>query len=692
MNLSQNNHFFWNFTAFMSKRILVTSALPYANGPIHLGHLAGAYLPADLYTRFQRLNNRDIIHICGSDEHGVPITIAAEKEGVTPWDIINRYHNGNKDVFERFGIDFDYFGRTSSEIHKKTSQEIFLNLYEQGIFTKKAQKQLYDEKSDMFLPDRYVKGTCPHCNHPEAYGDQCENCGTSLSPTDLIDPISAISGNKPILKETEHWFIPLGDFQERLQDWIDSKKDWKTNVLGQCKSWLDTGLGDRAVTRDLTWGVPVPLPDADGKVLYVWFDAPIGYISATKEWAVSKGDPDLWKSYWQDEETSLIHFIGKDNIVFHCIMFPATLMQHGGYILPENVPANEFLNLEGRKLSTSKGWAVWLHEYLDEFEPDLLRYALGTILPEAKDSDFSWKDFQSKVNSELADILGNFIFRTISFTDRFFDGILPELKNPTKLDLSTLKEISNQKEKIESAYSSFKFREAIAETMHLARIGNRYFTETEPWKTRKENPELCGNTLHICLQISAALSILFEPVLPNKMGSLRKQLDLTGNISWDQINSEILIPGQKITQGEILFEKIEDERVDEQIKKLTERAADMSPEKKEYLPLKKEITFDNFASLDIRAGKIIKAEKIKKSKKLLQITVDLGFETRTILSGIAEFFDPSEIIGQSVCVVANLAPKQMMGIESDGMILMGEDSEGTLHFVETDSEPGSPIN
>lgn len=676
----------------MSKRILVTSALPYANGPIHLGHLAGAYLPADLYTRFQRLNDRDIIHICGSDEHGVPITIAAEKEGVTPWDIINRYHAGNKEVFERFGIDFDYFGRTSSETHKKTSQEIFLKLHAQGIFTKKAQKQLYDAEADMYLPDRYVKGTCPHCSHPEAYGDQCEKCGTSLSPTDLIDPISAISGNKPILKETEHWFIPLGDFQERLEEWIESKKDWKHNVLGQCKSWLDSGLGDRAVTRDLTWGVPVPLPDADGKVLYVWFDAPIGYISATKEWAESKGDPDLWKTYWQNEETSLIHFIGKDNIVFHCIMFPATLMQHGDYNLPENVPANEFLNLEGRKLSTSKGWAVWLHEYLDVFEPDLLRYALGTILPEAKDSDFSWKDFQGKVNSELADILGNFIFRTVSFTERFFDGYVPELKNPSKLDLSTLQEIINQKEKIETAYDSFKFREAIAETMHLARIGNRYFTETEPWKTRNENPELCGNTLHICLQISAALSILFEPVLPKKMLSLRKQLGLSGKISWDQIKPELLTAGQNIKQGEILFEKIEDERVDEQINKLIERAAEMSPEQKEYIPLKKEITFDTFAALDVRAGKILKAEKVKSSNKLLQITVDLGFETRIILSGIAEFFDASEITGQSVCVVANLAPKKMMGVESNGMILMGEDSEGVLHFVETDAEPGSPVN
>ncbi len=676
----------------MSKRILVTSALPYANGPIHLGHLAGAYLPADLYTRFQRLKGKDIIHICGSDEHGVPITIAAEKEGVTPWEIIERYHTGNKKVFERFGIDFDFYGRTSSETHKKTSQEIFLKLHEQGVFTKKVQEQLYDEQAAMFLPDRYVKGTCPACGHPEAFGDQCEKCGSSLSPTDLIDPVSAITGNKPIIKETEHWFIPLGDFQSRLTEWIEGKKDWKTNVIGQCKSWLDAGLGDRAVTRDLNWGVPVPLSEGEGKVLYVWFDAPIGYISATKEWAQEKGEPELWKKYWQDKETSLIHFIGKDNIVFHCIMFPATLMQHGDYILPENVPANEFLNLEGRKLSTSKGWAVWLDEYLDEFEPDLLRYALGTILPESKDSDFSWKDFQARVNSELADILGNFIFRTISFTDRFFDGTIPELNNPSELDLNTLNEIEAQKKKIEQSYQSFRFREAIAETMHLARIGNRYFTETEPWKTRKENPQLCGNTLHVCLQISAALSSLFEPILPNKMAQLRKQLGLNQPVQWDLITSNLLKSGGNILQGEILFEKIEDEVVDNQINKLKERSDELDTATKVYQPLKKEINFDDFAALDIRAGKILAAEKLKKSKKLLKITVDLGFETRTILSGIAEFFSPDDIIGKSVCVVANLAPKKMMGIESNGMILMGEDSSGKLHFLTTTAEPGSPIN
>jgi len=676
----------------MSKRKLVTSALPYANGPIHLGHLAGAYLPADLYTRFQRLKGEDIIHICGSDEHGVPITIAAGKEGVSPQEIVDRYHERNKAVFEKFGIDFDYYGRTSSETHKKTSQDFFLKLYEQGVFKKKSQEQFYDEDANMFLPDRYVKGTCPKCGYPEAYGDQCEKCGSSLSPTDLIDPVSALTGNKPVVKSTEHWFIPLGDFQEQLEEWIDSRKDWKPNVVGQCKSWLDGGLGDRAVTRDLTWGVPVPLPEGEGKVLYVWFDAPIGYISATKEWAREKGDPELWKTYWQDEETSLVHFIGKDNIVFHCIMFPAMLMQHGDFVLPENVPANEFLNLEGRKLSTSKGWAVWLEEYLDFFEADLLRYVLGTTLPEAKDSDFSWKDFQSRINSELADILGNFVFRTLSFTERFFDGAVPELTNPTEFDLNTLKEIENQKGKIEEAYNSFKFREAIADTMNLARIGNRYFTETEPWKTRKENPEACGNTLHVCIQISAALSVLFQPVLPAKMSQLRDQLGVPNTMKWDDVAANLIPAGQIIRQGEILIEKIEDDAVEEQVKILEKRAGESAGSaSKEFEPLKETATFDDFVKLDFRAGKIVDAKKIKKSKKLLNITVDLGFEKRTILSGIAEFFKADEIIGRSVVVVANLAPRKMMGVESNGMILMGEDTDGNLHFVETDSEPGSPV-
>ncbi len=672
----------------MAKRILITSALPYANGPLHLGHLAGAYLPADFYTRYQRLKNRDVLHICGSDEHGVPITIAAEKEGILPQQVVDKFHSQNKDVFKRFGIDFDYYGRTSSKVHIETSQDFFKKLHDQGLFKKKTEEQLFDEDSDMFLPDRYVKGTCPVCGHTEAYGDQCEKCGSSLSPTELIDPVSAITGNKPIRKKTQHWYLPLGDFQERLEKWIESREHWKPNVTGQCKSWLKTGLGDRAVTRDLTWGVPVPLPEAEGKVLYVWFDAPIGYISATKEWAEKKGEPDLWKKYWQDNDTSLIHFIGKDNIVFHCIMFPAMLMQHGDFVLPENVPANEFLNLEGKKLSTSKGWAVWLHEYLDDFEPDLLRYVLGTTLPETKDSDFSWKDFQARNNNELADILGNFVFRTTSFTQRFFEGKVPAPENPTETDLQALNTIDEQKKRIEQAYESFKFREAIAETMNLARIGNRYFTETEPWKTRKENPQACANTLYICTQICGALSLLFHPVMPHKMHSLREQLGIPHTTTWDHINDHLVPADHLIADHEILFQKIDDDVVENEIQKLKDKAA--SPEKA-FPELKEETTFDDFMSLDLRAGKITDAKKVKKSKKLIQISVDIGFENRTILSGIAEYFKPEEIIGQSVCVVANLAPKKMMGIESNGMILMGEDREGNLHFVSTNAEPGSPI-
>jgi methionyl-tRNA synthetase len=676
----------------MPKRILVTSALPYANGPIHLGHLAGAYLPADLYTRFQRLDGKDILHICGSDEHGVPITIAAEKEGVTPQEIVNRYHEGNKAVFEKFGISFDYYGRTSSETHKKTSQDFFLKLHDQGVFKKKSQEQLYDEEAGMFLPDRYVKGTCPNCGHPEAYGDQCEKCGTSLSPTDLIDPVSAITGNKPLIKSTEHWFIPLGDFQEKLEKWIDSREGWKANVIGQCKSWLESGLGDRAVTRDLTWGVPVPLPDAEGKVLYVWFDAPIGYISATKEWAVHQGKPEEWKTWWQNEDTSLIHFIGKDNIVFHCIMFPAMLMQHGDFVLPENVPANEFLNLEGRKLSTSKGWAVWLHEYLEKFDADLLRYVIGSTMPETKDSDFSWKDFQTRVNSELADILGNFVFRTLSFTERFYEGTVPELKNPTETDTSALAEIAIQKEKISESYNSFRFREAIAETMNLARTGNRYFTETEPWKTRKENPQACANTLYVCSQICAALSVLFEPVLPGKMARLRSQMGIPDTATWSDVHSSMVAAGQLVNQGEILFEKVEDDKVEKEIEILKERSkVTASDGENSYEAVKKVTDFNTFSAIDLRAGRILEAQPVSKSKKLIQIKVDLGFEKRTILSGIAEFFKAEEIVGRSVVVVANLAPKKMMGIESNGMILMGEDREGQLHFVETDADPGSPV-
>lgn len=674
----------------MSKRTLVTSALPYANGPIHLGHLAGAYLPADLYVRYKRLTGEDIIHICGSDEHGVPITIAAEKEGVSPQDIVDRFHSQNKQVFEDFGISFDYYGRTSAPVHHKTSQEFFLKLFEDGVFVKKKEEQLYDPKAEMFLPDRYVKGTCPNCGYEEAYGDQCENCGTSLSPMELIDPVSAITGDVPETRETEHWYLPLGDFQEKLEKWIETRENWKPNVTGQVKSWLNDGLADRAVTRDLSWGVPVPLDEAEGKVLYVWFDAPIGYISATKEWAEQQGDPDLWKTYWQDEETDLIHFIGKDNIVFHCIMFPAMLMAHGDYVLPKNVPANEFLNLESKKLSTSRGWAVWLNEYLEDFEPDLLRYVLGTILPETKDSDFSWEDFQNKVNSELADILGNFVYRTTSFTEKYYDSQVPELQDPSDADREALEQIEVQKKKISEAYERFRLREAIAETMKLARIGNKYFTDQEPWKSRKENPEKCGNTLYVCLQITAALSILFDPILPNKMAELRDELNFTEEPDWDSLDDSILSGGSSIKKGAILFEKIEDEQVEAQLQKLRDRAK-QSVVGDEYEPLGDEIEFEDFMKIDIRAAQIIEASAIEKADKLLKLQVDLGFETRTIVSGIAKDFAPEELVGQRVCVVANLAPKKLMGVESNGMILMAEEDDGTLKFVETDAESGRKI-
>ncbi len=676
----------------MSKRTLVTSALPYANGPIHLGHLAGAYLPADLYVRYKRLTDEDIIHICGSDEHGVPITIAAEKEGISPQDVVDKFHERNKQIFEDFGIHFDYYGRTSSEVHHETSQQFFTKLYEDDIFVQKTEEQLYDPKANMFLPDRYVKGTCPNCGYEEAYGDQCESCGTSLSPTELKNPKSAITGDTPETKETTHWYLPLGDFQERLEKWLDTRENWKSNVMGQVKSWLNDGLADRAVTRDLTWGVPVPLEDAKGKVLYVWFDAPIGYISATKEWAAEQGNPDEWKTYWQDEDTDLIHFIGKDNIVFHCIMFPATLMAHGNYVLPKNVPANEFLNLEGKKLSTSRGWAVWLDEYLKDFDADLLRYVLGTTLPETKDSDFSWQDFQNKVNSELADVLGNFVYRTTSFTENYFDGSVPELTNPTEKDRKTLAKIDKQKKKISEAYEQFKLREAIAETMNLARIGNKYFTDMEPWQSRKNDLETCGNTLHVCLQITAALSILFDPILPNKMSELRSELNITGDISWDKVSGTILTSGSEINKGAILFEKIEDEEIDKQLEKLKERASENEEESKiNYEPLKKNMEFDDFMKMDLRAGKIIEASAIEKADKLLKIKVDLGFEERIIVSGISNDFTPDEIVGQNVCVVANLAPKKLMGVESNGMILMAEEEDGSLKFVETDAKPGSVV-
>ncbi len=675
----------------MSKRTLVTSALPYANGPLHLGHLAGAYLPADLYVRYRRLRGEDILYICGSDEHGVPITLKAGKEGVNPQEVVDKYHQINKKTFERFGISFDYFGRTSSKKHYETTQEFFENLYEKDVFIKKTEEQLYDEQAEMFLPDRYVKGTCPNCGFEEAYGDQCENCGTSLSPAELIDPKSAITGKEPITKKTEHLYLPLGEHQSELKKWLDTRRNWKPNVIGQVKSWLNEGLGDRAMTRDSSWGVPVPVEGFEDKVFYVWFDAPIGYISATRKWAEQQGDENLWKKYWQDDDTDLIHFIGKDNIVFHCIIFPTLLMLHEDYVMPKNEPANEFLNFESKKFSTSRGWAVWLDEYLEDFESDLLRYVLGTILPETKDADFSWNDFQNKVNGELADILGNFVHRTTSFTANFAEGKVPELEEPSEYDLETLNQVAVQKKNVAESYEAFRVREAIAETMKLARIGNKYFTEMEPWRTRKEDMQLCKNTLHVCLQLCGALSVLFDPILPRKMKQLRDELNIRDDFNWDKVSETILKPGTEVKKGAILFEKIPDEAMEKQLNKLEQKASekDMSSE---YEPLKDEIKFNDFTKIDIRAGKITAAEKVEKSNKLMKLQVDIGFETRTIVSGIANDFKADELVGQVVCVVANLAPKPLMGIESNGMILMSEDTEGKLYFVETDAEPGSIIN
>lgn len=671
----------------MPSRTLVTSALPYANGPLHLGHLAGAYLPADLYVRFKRLQGEDIVFICGSDEHGVPITIAADKAGVSPQEIVDRHHAHIKDTFERFGIAFDYYGRTSSAVHRQTSQDIFTVLNSKGVFKRKTEKQLYDPQAGRFLADRYVVGTCPVCANPSAYGDQCEKCGTSLSPSELINPRSALSGATPEYRETEHWYLPLGDLQPALEAWLATKTDWKPNVMGQVNSWLKAGLGDRAVTRDLGWGVPVPLDDAQGKVLYVWFDAPIGYISATKEWAALQGDPDRWKTYWMDEGTDLIHFIGKDNIVFHCLMFPATLQAHGGFVLPKNVPANEFLNLEGQKLSTSRNWAVWIHEYLDAFPADWLRYALAATLPETKDSDFSWKDFQNRVNGELADILGNFIFRTTSFTHRFFEGRVPELVSPSATDTAMLVRIGELKTAIAAEYEAFRFREAVSLTMELARAGNKYFTDTEPWKTRKSDPRSCANALHVAAQVCAALSVLFDPVLPHSMSVLRDQLGLDST-DWRSVGDRMLTAGTAIAEGAVLFPKIEDASIQAQIDKLGAPQASEGPA---YLQLKDDIVYEDFAKMDLRTGVVRSAEPVEKSEKLLRLQVDLGFETRQILSGVAKFFTPEEMIGKRVVVVANLKPRKMMGLESRGMILFAEDRDGTLRRVDSDGEAGSVV-
>lgn len=671
------------------KRNLVTTALPYANGPVHIGHLAGVYVPADIYVRYLRAKGEKVVFIGGSDEHGVPITIKAQKEGVTPQDIVDRYHNLIKKSFEEFGISFDIYSRTSSKTHHELSSAFFRKLYEEGKFIEKTSMQFYDEKAGQFLADRYITGKCPHCGNERAYGDQCEACGTSLNATDLIDPVSAITGNIPQLKETKHWYLPLDQYEKWLKEWIlEGHKEWKSNVYGQCKSWLDNGLQPRAVTRDLDWGVPVPVEGAEGKVLYVWFDAPIGYISATKELT-----PE-WEKYWKDPETRMIHFIGKDNIVFHCIIFPAMLKAEGSYILPDNVPANEFLNLEGDKISTSRNWAVWLHEYLEDFQDrqDVLRYVLTANAPETKDNDFTWKDFQARNNSELVAIYGNFVNRAFVLTHKYFGGVVPQRESMTDYDKEVVAEIPRIVERVERNLESFHFREALKECMNLARLGNKYLADTEPWKLIKTDEGRVKTILNISLQITANLSALTEPFMPFSARRLREFLDMEP-LTWDKMGDEILPAGHKIHEAELLFAKIEDEEIQRQLDKLqaTRKANEMAVIK--AAPAKENISFEDFQKLDIRAGKIVAAEKVAKTKKLMKLTVDTGIDTRTVVSGIAEYYTPEEIVGRQVSILVNLAPRNLKGIESQGMILMAENADGSLSFVAPDKEikPGSEI-
>lgn len=660
------------------KRYLVTAALPYANGPLHIGHIAGAYLPADIYVRYLRLKDEEVKFICGSDEHGIPITIRARNEGKTPQQVVDEFHPLIKKTFARFGISFDIYHRTSDKLHHDTASEFFLTLNKKGEFIKEESEQYYDEEAKQFLADRYIEGTCPNCGNEKAYGDQCEKCGKSLSPSDLINPRSTLSGKPPVKRKTMHWFLPLDKYQrEWLGTWVENKKDiWKANVYGQCKSWLDQGLQPRAVTRDLDWGVPVPLPEATGKVLYVWFDAPIGYISATK--ALTKD----WEKYWKDKDTCLIHFIGKDNIVFHCIIFPAMLKAEGSFILPENVPANEFLNLEGDKLSTSRNRAIWLHEYLDEFpgKEDVLRYVLCSIMPETKDSEFTWKDFQARNNNELAAIFGNFVNRVLVLTEKFFEGKVPDADQ-----CPDLKQFLNQqKAAMEASLDGYRFREAIQEVMNVARHGNKLLTEKEPWKLIKSDSRAAGIVLYDCLQIISNLAVMCEPFLPFTSRKIRAMLNLDASVlKWENIGrTNLLTPGHQLGASSLLFEKIDDDIIQKQIDTLHKAAQSAaSTATMEKTNGKPSITYDEFAKMDLRVGKILAAEKVQKADKLLKLLVDLGSEKRTIVSGIAQFFKPEEIIGRKVSVVANLAPKKIKGIESHGMILMAEDEKGKLSFV-----------
>ncbi|MDP3314137.1 methionine--tRNA ligase [Lutibacter sp.] len=722
------------------ERYTITAALPYTNGPVHIGHLAGVYVPADIYARYLRNTGNDVAYICGSDEHGVPITIKAKKEGVSPQDVVDKYHAIIKKSFEEFGISFDNYSRTSAEIHHETASEFFKKLYNEGKFIEELNEQLYDEEANQFLADRFVVGTCPKCGNEESYGDQCEKCGTSHNATDLINPKSAITGNIPTTKITKHWYLPLDKYEKWLREWIvvGHKNDWKTNVLGQVKSWLDDGLKPRAVTRDLDWGIPVPVENAEGKVLYVWFDAPIGYISSTKEWAKRVGKD--WELYWKDKNTKLVHFIGKDNIVFHCIIFPAMLKAEGSYIMPENVPANEFLNLEGNKISTSKNWAVWLHEYLLDFpdQQDVLRYVLTANAPETKDNDFTWKDFQARNNNELVAIFGNFINRVVVLTNKYYEGIIPEPNEFSDVDNEVLEQLQKFPSIIASSIERYRFREASQELMNLARLGNKYLADEEPWKVIKENPERVKTVMYVALQIAAGLSVVCEPFLPFTSVKLKGILNLRryqdGNdevitskneidndgmkrhseeffttklsesatnrlpqflsklrndeLSWKDVSEkvELIAPNHKIGNAELLFAKIEDEEIQKQLDKLEATKQENEAENKVTEPQKETIQFDDFTKLDIRVGTIIEAVKIPKTKKLLQLKVDVGIDVRTIVSGIAESFNSSAIIGQKVTVLVNLAPRVLKGIESNGMILMVDTPDGKLAFIEPEND------
>lgn len=662
------------------KRYTITSALPYANGPVHIGHLAGVYVPADIYARYLRNNGKEVLFIGGSDEHGVPITIKARREGVTPQDIVDRYHEIIKNSFKELGISFDIYSRTSNATHHETAAEFFKHLYENGKLIEKTSQQYYDEEAHEFLADRYITGTCPHCNNEHAYGDQCEACGSALNATELINPKSALSGNTPVLKETKHWYLPLNEYDSWLREWIlqGHKTDWRPTVYGQCKSWIEQGLQPRAVTRDLSWGVKVPLKEAEGKVLYVWFDAPIGYISATKEWA--EAHQTDWKPWWQDKGSKLVHFIGKDNIVFHCIIFPCMLKAHGDYIVPDNVPANEFLNLEGDKISTSRNWAVWAHEYIEDFpgKQDVLRYTLTSIAPETKDADFTWADFQAKNNNELLAIFGNFVNRTVVLSHKYYGGIIPECGQLTDYEKEIIEKMKEFPSRIGDSIEHYKFREAQAELMNLARLGNKYLTDTEPWKKQKEDPEYVKTILHLSLQICASLSILCEPFLPFTAKKLQNILKIE-NKNWkDGGRSDLLKAGNPLNPAEYLFEKIEDETIAKQVQKLEDTKKQNEIASSDAIPAKEDITFEDFQKMDIRVVKILAAEKVAKTKKLLKLKVNTGVDTREIISGIAEYYQPEDLVGKQVLMLINLVPKNIKGVDSHGMVLMAENADGML--------------